>query len=144
MTTLNRVPAGSSVAELSASSVMTSPVVTVDGSDLVPSVWTLMQREQVDHVVVVERDRCLGIIDVHDLWSAWAFDLHRPARRRVLQLVTATPCVSLDTPLPQLCQALLGSRDGAVLVLTDRGELRGIATSADVLRAIARLAVPAC
>ena len=135
------VPDVTELSALTASAVMTSPVLTVGAADLVTSVWNLMQRTHVGHVVVVAGDRCLGIVDVRDLWAAWAFDLERPARRSVVHLVTATPCVSCDTPLPLLCRALVGSRQGAVLVLDDAGELRGIVTSSDVVRALARVAV---
>jgi CBS domain-containing protein len=117
---------------------MAVPVVTVGADAAVAEVWRLMQSAHLGHVAVVDdANQCLGILDVHDLWVSWAFDLEAGHPRTVLHLVTATPAVTPDTPLSQLCVALLGSRCGAVVVLNDKGALRGVVTATDVLRAVA-------
>lgn len=131
-------PAAPRIHAPNASEVMSLPVVTVRADDPVVEVWQLMQGAHLGHVAVVDDGgQCLGIVDVHDLWVSWAFDLEARPHRSVVHLVTATPCVSPDTPLPAVCTALLGSRCGAVLVINDDGGLRGIVTTTDVLRAVA-------
>ena len=130
------------VAALSAGEVMRRQVLTVDAGMSVRDVWEAMQAHHVEHAVVFVEGTCVGIVALTEMWVAWTFELAPVATRSVLPLVTPAPCVSVETELPQLCQILLRSRYGAVMVLDDDGELLGLVTADDVLDRMAAEAAP--
>jgi len=126
-------------AELTASTVMQREVLLVEAAASVPEVWQAMHDAGVEYAVVLVDGTCIGIVGRAELLMAWSLELAPVAQRSVLPLVVPAPCVAPDTGLAQLCQVLVRSRFGAVMVLDDDGELLGLVTSQDVL---ARLADP--
>jgi CBS domain-containing protein len=92
-----------------------------------------MQRLHLDAVVVSDGRIPLGIVDRRDIWATWASDLRAGAVGTARSVVSPTPCVSPETPLPQVCTALLSAHHECVMVLDEDGQLRGIVTAADAL-----------
>ena len=121
---------------VTAAAVMTSPVICVDAATSLTSLWHLMQRLHLDAVVVSEGRIPLGIVDRRDIWATWASDLHVGAAGTARHVVSPAPCVSLETPLPLVCSALLSAHHEIVMVLDEGGHLRGIVTAADALHVL--------
>ena len=123
-------------ADLTAEAFMRTEVLLVEATASVTEVWQAMEATGVEHAVVLVDGTCLGIVGLSELRVAWSLEL-APGRRTVLPLVVPTPCVAVDTGLPQLCQVLLRSRFGAVMVLDEKGDLQGLVTAQDVLQRLA-------
>lgn len=134
---LDHSPNDTSRSALLAASVMRRPVLTVDAKAPLEQVWEAMREAHVEHAVVLHDGRYVGIVGLSEIWVAWTLELAPVAARSVLALVTAAPWVPEDTPLPRLCQVLLGSGKGAVIVLGGDGDLIGLVTANDVLAALA-------
>ena len=134
MTTTGPAPAGPR-ADLSASDVVPGPPPTARPDEGVRTVWTRMRDQQLTVVAVVDQERCVGVLEVHVLWAAWALEL--AADRTVEALVSPTVCLRGDTTLPELCRAVSSSWHQAVLVVDDDGRLQGVVTAADVVGALA-------
>ncbi|MGZ6825679.1 MAG: CBS domain-containing protein [Mycobacteriales bacterium] len=119
-----------------AGEVMRPPVLVVDGGEAALAVWTLMQHRGADLALITDNGRYVGLVDLHDLWVSWAFDL-TGSGSSVLRLVSLVPVVARRAPLDEVCRSLLASRHGAVLVVDDTGVVEGIVTSVDVVRLMA-------
>ena len=125
-----------------AASLVHRQVLTVDARASLDQVWAAMREAHVEHAVVLRDGSYVGVVGLSEIWVAWTLELAPVAARSVLALVTAAPWVPADTPLPQLCQVLLGSGKGAVIVLGDDGDLIGLVTANDVLATLAGEAEP--
>lgn len=119
-------------------SVMRRDLLVVDARTPVTEVWEAMRTTGAEHAVVIEQGISLGIVALSQMVVAWGLELAPVAPRSVLALVTPTPCVSGDTGIAQLCNVLLRSRNGAAMVLDDRGDLIGLVTANDVLALLAK------
>ncbi len=119
----------------SAGTLVPGPPPTARPEERVRAVWTRMREQELTVVAVVDDERCIGLVEVHALWAAWALDL--AADGTIGHLVSPTACVRGDTALPELCRALASSWYQAVLVEDDEGRLQGALTSADVVGALA-------
>ena len=120
-----------------AASMMRRQVLTVDAGAPLEQAWQAMREARVEHAVVLHHGSCIGVVGLPDIWVAWSLELAPVSSRSVLALVAAAPWVPEDTPLPQLCQVLLGSDKGAVMVLSTDGDLLGLVTANDVLAVLA-------
>jgi predicted transcriptional regulator len=116
-----------------ASSVMHTPVFSVDAATSLTALWHLMQRLHLEAVVVSDGRVPLGVVDRRDIWATWASDLGARVTGTARGVVGPSPCVSPTTSLPQVCAALLRAHHETVMVLDEQGHLRGIVTAADVL-----------
>lgn len=124
--------------------VMRRELLVVDARTPVTEVWEAMRATGSEHAVVVEQGVTLGVVTTLEIWAAWSLELAPVVRRSVLALVNPTPCVSGSTDIPHLCRVLLHSRNGAAMVLDDRGDLIGLVTANDVLALLAREASSPC
>lgn len=120
---------------LVADALVSGPPPTVRPDETVHGAWLRMRERRLTVVAVVDDERCLGLLEVHALWAAWALDL--AAHRTVAHLVSPTACVRGDAPLAELCRALTGSPHQAVLVTDGEDRLQGVVTAADVVAALA-------
>lgn len=123
--------------DLTAAEVMRREVLLADSRTSVTEVVQAMREAGVQHAVVLLDGACVGVVEQDELWVAWSLEPGPGTRRSVLPLVVPAPSVSLDTAMPQLCQVLLSSRFGAVMVLDDDGSLQGLVTTEEVLRRLA-------
>jgi len=119
-----------------AGAAIEGPASTVDAQVSVKAVGRRMSKQRLDHVVVTDEHGPLGIVTVREIQESITVDDGLPGARPIVHLVTATPCVSPDANVSQVCRALLTSRQRAVLVLEDDGALVGVVTSDDILRRI--------
>ncbi len=117
-----------------AATIMTSPVIRVNTTMTLSEVWQLMRRHRVPRVVVSDGRVPLGIVDQLDALTAWSVSGTAP--RAVLTVVTATPCLSPDSTLSEVCSVLLQAHHEAAMVLDVDGRLRGIVSLDDVLPAL--------
>jgi predicted transcriptional regulator len=135
---LDERPPTTAASPVRAESVMRREVLLVDARTSVAEVWEAMRTTGAEHAVVLERGISLGVVALPEMWVAWSLELAPVAPRSVLALVTPTPCVSGDTDIAELCRVLLRSRNGAAMVLDDRGDLIGLVTANDVLALLAQ------
>jgi CBS domain-containing protein len=127
---------------VTAATIMTSPVICVNSTMTLPEVWQLMRRHRVPRVVVSDGRVPLGIVDQLDVLTAWGTSPTAP--RAVLTVLTATPCLSPDSTLPEVCRALLQAHHEAAMVLDVDGHLRGIVSLDDVLPALSASRAVSC
>src|SRR5215813_1445001 len=132
---------------LNAEDMMPTNPVTVDNMSTVQDAVDLMVAADIRHLPVVRRGILVGMISDRDLRS---YMLPRPekvlhadeARARMAASVSEVMradviTVRPDTPLAALLDILLKEKIGAVPVLApDTGELMGMVSYIDVLRAI--------
>ncbi len=113
--------------------VMSSPARAVSPDDTVRDAMVLCQRHGQSGVFVTEGARVVGAVSREDLDKAIGHELaHAPVRGIMSGRVTTA---SEETPLPELQSLVTNAEDGRVALLRD-GELVGVATRADLLRAL--------
>jgi acetoin utilization protein AcuB len=121
---------------LTVSKLMTRDVLAVSPWVDAEDAWQQMRASGVHHLVVMDRDRLVGVISDRDLggvrgvstrWGAQVKDL------MTRQLVTATPRTSVETAADRLRKNHI-----SCLPVFRGSKLVGIVTRSDVLAAIAR------
>jgi tRNA nucleotidyltransferase (CCA-adding enzyme) len=112
---------------------MSAPARSVAPDETVRSAMVLCQRYGQSGVFVTDGDRVIGAVSREDLDKAIGHQLaHAPVRGIMSsRVVTATD----DTTLSALQTLVTSAEDGRVAVLRD-GELAGVVTRADLLRAL--------
>lgn len=127
--------------------IMTRNVVVLSEEDNLGQIEAGMERYHFRHIPVVDGDRVVGILSDRDLARLSSSPLEHPrdqgthdramkARTFVAEVMrrdvlTVTP----DTRVLAAARLLLGSKIGALPVVTREGALVGIVTTHDLLRA---------
>ncbi len=113
--------------------IMTKKVITISQKDKVTQALTLMTRNDIGSLVVVDEDRPVGIVTERDivrrLVNDWATPKIPVMDLMSHPLVTAEP----ETPSWEAFRTMLKQRIRRLPVL-DRGKLVGIVTERDLFR----------
>jgi len=124
------------VADLPVRAVMSTRVLVTTPDDDVLLAWELMAQAGIRHLPVVDGPRLVGMIDDRRLAGARAFGPFAP--RRVHDLVDHPPLrVREDVPLREVAARMVADRADVVCVTTPAGDLLGIVTGSDLVRALA-------
>ncbi len=109
---------------------------TVGENALLATASQLMHMHQILHLPVVDNGRRLvGILSDRDVRSAVGFDRTLPDRLTVAETMTVDPVtIQADDTIEQAIEILTTNRFGALPVMR-AGQLAGIITTKDVLRA---------
>jgi len=136
-------PPRSSIGSVRTRDVMSAPVVSVQGDGFLFAAWSLLRSYGVQHLVVMDGARVAGIVDESDIVLAWSAEPFVRSAKRVRGLLRArTPCVLADDTLHRAARTLLREDLRALPVVSEHGELIGILTATDILRAVAECATP--
>src|SRR5581483_951192 len=122
--------------EMRLEEIMTSPVVTIGPEEPARSAWSLMQRERIRHLVVLDRGRVVGVLSERDLGGPGGAALRRGRLAGELmtsQVASAKP----STTLRQAANIMSGRLIGSLPVIED-GRVVGIVTATDVLEELGR------
>jgi CBS domain-containing protein len=111
---------------------MTPHPIVVRLGDSLSTARLIMQTEGFKHLPVVERTRVLGVVTDRDLRQLWEH-LDETAVETVMTAdpVTVTPGTSIE----EAASLMLVKKVGCLPVIDD-GNLVGIVTSTDILRAL--------
>jgi len=123
---------------LLAGDAMTPSPVTVSTEDSVLRAWALMTRHGVRHLLVIDRDLCLGVVDDRTIFAQWPSGpglLRQKPVAAVMRVIIAG--VRVDTELRHVAAIMLRECLDAVPVVDETGGAIGIITSSDILRALA-------
>jgi tRNA nucleotidyltransferase (CCA-adding enzyme) len=116
-----------------AEQVMSRPARSVPPNESVSRAMVACQRYAQSGILVVEEGRLVGAVSREDLDKAIAHGLSHAPVKGIMSSRVAT--VEAAAPLAELQAALAGSFDGRVAVLDD-GDLVGVVTRSDLLRAL--------
>jgi tRNA nucleotidyltransferase (CCA-adding enzyme) len=120
-------------APLTAGEIMSRPARFVSADDTVAHAMTLCQRHRQSGIQVGEPNALDGIVTREDLDKAIAHDLSHAPVKAVMSSTVVT--CSESAPLPELQQLIASSHAGRIPVVRD-GEVVGVVTRGDVLRAL--------
>ena len=113
--------------------IMTRRVVTVSPETTLAEARRLLDEHRIRHLPVLVNGRLVGIVSDRDLGSASAADGRRTAVGRVMTPKPFT--VSSDARVEEAARLMLDHHVGGLPVI-DAGELTGIVTGEDLLRAV--------
>lgn len=124
-----------------ARSVMSSPVINIPITATLFDAWTLMQRYEINHVVIIdEQHRLAGLLSEKNILPFLISQPETDIRSLALDifcqrtLLSATP----DTDLYELAQVMLENRlDGIVII--ENNALQGIITYPDIIKVLLRV-----
>jgi acetoin utilization protein AcuB len=118
------------------SEIMTTDIVSVTSDDAASAAWSLMQDRRVRHLLVMKKNRLVGILSERDLGGRNG----APVRVGRTAQELMTPKVIKAAPKTTLRQAANLMRGGVVgcLPVVDEGRVVGIVTATDVLDALGR------
>ena len=139
--------------ELRCSDIMSTPALSVEGQVALQEAWTLMRREQIKALPVVDAERqVVGIVTVADFMRLANLDLHDGLGKRLKALVmgrgTSPKMVQdiMSSPV-QMAQAEQHAMDLVPLfshgghhhipIVDAQDQLLGIITQTDLVRALA-------
>lgn len=118
--------------------VMTRSVLVGDVGDDLLITWELMLQAGVHHVPVLERGRCVGIVEADDIARECLRDPLGCHGRTLEPMTTGTAVqVSQDLPVAAVAEHLLQSGQTAVLVHDEASRLVGLITVHDLLGVLA-------
>ncbi|RNC82727.1 MAG: CBS domain-containing protein [Phycisphaera sp.] len=129
------------------STIMSNRVVTVTPDDSLNSVRRLFDKHKFHHLIVVDRDKAVGVISQRDLLkhlSPFVGTLSEKSRdswtldKRVHQVMTRSIVwMEADAPITEAALLMAANRISCLPVLDRKGHPIGILTSRDVLRWVA-------
>ncbi len=118
--------------------VMSSPIMAVDVDTRLADALPIFGAAGVRHLVVVDGDRCLGILTDRMVVAVWARDRLGLQQRYVGEAMTGTtPVVPEGARLTTAARAMYRSGVDAVVVVDPSGSPVGILTSTDLIRFLA-------
>jgi CBS domain-containing protein len=118
-----------------AADLMTGGPVTLPADAPVTTALGLMRSHGFHEIPVLRRSRLIGMVTFESI----ARRVSRPLTTKVEHLSVLPPLVRLPTPYPEIAEALLGAGLRAAPVVGRRGELVGIVSRTDLVRAFPRL-----
>lgn len=116
--------------------IMTRGVKTASRDDSAQEAWQRMRLARIEHLVVLDDGRVVGILSDRDLGGPRGTSIRRGARVGELmsgRVVTARP----ETTVREAANLLRGRSIGCLPVL-ERGRLVGIVTTSDLLELLGR------
>ena len=120
-------------APVTAEQIMSRPARSVSPDETVNRAMVTCQRYTQSGILVLDDGRLVGAVSREDLDKAIAHGLsHAPVRGIMSSRVVTVPA---SAPLAEVQKALAGSADGRVAVVDD-GEVKGVVTRSDLLRAL--------
>ena len=91
--------------------VMSAPVIMIDVDDSIWQAWSVMLDSGLRHLVVCDRNHCVGVLDDRTLFSLWPADPFGVRYTSVRRLIPPrTTCVLPDTSLSQVARVMLDQR----------------------------------
>ena len=111
--------------------LMTAHVVTVDPSESLARARQLLRQHRIHHLVVIEKDRVVGLVSYRDLIGK--SDEQTAGEVMARDVVTVQPW---DT-VRNAASMMIGRSHGCLPVM-NQGQVTGIITTSDLLRAVAR------
>lgn len=129
-----------------ASQIMTSPVQTVGQEQSVATAWNTMLERSFRHLPVIETEsgRLVGMVSEHDFTRNARRIGGLPPREYVdaeiqyVRQLMSSPILSAteDTELHELSRVMFEQHIGAMPILDGKGNLSGIITHRDILKAL--------
>lgn len=122
---------------------MSSPVLAVRPTNPVAVARNMMLSRKVKHLAVLERGKVVGVISISDIaahiWREMQSRTLRPLESIPVSTLMSTELVSVSvgTDVLKAVRVMVQRGVGSVLV-TDAGDVTGIVTETDVLRALVR------
>lgn len=131
---------------LTASDIMSMPVVTLPASAKVTEAFRLFQQHRFRHVPVLgERGELVGIVSDRDLFRLAAEDslAARPSTSTLVRPISSVMITHVLTARPEASIRAIGEvmfeqRIGAMPIVDAEGALVGFLTRSDILRAVIR------
>lgn len=125
--------------------VMQRDVASLESGERLDLAQDIMRLGRVRHMPVLARGKLVGLVSDRDLLAASlskALDFGAQERRNFLRSVpvdqvmsTALITVRPDADLREAARTMLGRKVGCLLVTDEAGELLGILTESDLVRA---------
>ncbi len=121
-----------------AEQLMSEPVQTVYVDDSIGSAWVLIRQNRFRHLPVLSRvNHLVGILSDRDIFSALIDNGEGVLLQQVdtlmqVRVLTATP----KTEVRLIAGLMSENHIGSIPVVTEKGEVIGIVTTADLLRTL--------
>jgi acetoin utilization protein AcuB len=116
---------------------MTANPVAITSDRTLADAHRVMRERQIRHLPVVDSGRLVGVVSQRDLYLLETLQGIDPDAERVEEAMTAEPfTVAPDAPLEDVASVMAERRYGSAVVLQG-GEVVGLFTTVDALRALA-------
>lgn len=119
--------------EIRAKTLMTKSLHTIDIDTMFTDVARIMVKNKIHRMVVMEKDRAVGIISTSDLIVKIAE--HSPAHRKNISgiMTHAILICQRNTTITQVARILIGARRRFILVSDLKGKFIGVVSSFDLI-----------
>jgi acetoin utilization protein AcuB len=116
---------------------MTANPVAIASDRTLAEAHRVMRERQIRHLPVIDAGRLVGVVSQRDLYLLETLHGVDPDAERVEEAMTAEPfTVAPDAPLEDVASVMAEHRYGSAVVLHG-GEVVGLFTTVDALRALA-------
>ena len=116
---------------------MTARPVCIASDRTLAEAHRTMRERGIRHLPVVDGGRLVGVVSQRDLYLLETLQGVSPEEERVREAMTAEPfTVAAEAPLDEVAVAMAEHKYGSAVVL-DRGQVVGLFTTVDALRALA-------
>lgn len=125
-----------------AEQIMSSPVITLTANATFASAWQLYQERRFRHFPVMGNNgKLAGIVSERDMLIEAASREMREKPERERERITRIMnghvlTASAKTNIREICRVMIDQHIGAIPITSDKGELKGIVTRSDILRAL--------
>jgi len=116
--------------------IMSSPVVTIDGEAFVRDAAMLMSSKHIGSIIITERGKPIGIVTKRDIMERVVAFCRDVCTTRMKEIMS-TPLHTISSKMGIL-EAMRKMREHGIgrLVVIDGGNMVGIVSERDVIRAI--------
>jgi acetoin utilization protein AcuB len=116
---------------------MTANPIAIASDRTLADAHRIMRDRKIRHLPVVDAGRLVGLVSQRDLYLLQTLKGVDPDAERVEEAMTAEPfTVAPDAPLEDVATAMAEHKYGSAVVL-DGGQVVGVFTTVDALRALA-------
>ncbi len=151
---LNEMLKESIIPRISASSIMATPLYTIDANETFGRLKRLMKELNVHRFVVVEKKRIIGVVSSYDLLMF----MEKPRARGSMQLITSVKNpdslkvkqfirekiikVKTTDHLPDIVKKMVSNKITYAICTDNKNEAVGIITALDILKLVLKIITP--
>jgi CBS domain-containing protein len=125
-----------------AEQILTAPVITVSADMLAGEVWKLLRKNKIRHLPILSKqDKLIGMVSTNDFldltFPSGPF-MPTPIPSKPISAFMVTPVITAGplTDIRRIAHLLFEKHIGSMPILSDTGDILGIVTRSDILKAL--------
>ncbi|NOR84679.1 CBS domain-containing protein [archaeon] len=117
------------------SEIMSNPVSIIDKNETILDASVIMKIKSIRGLVVVDKDKILGIITERDIVSKVVAVNRNPKKTKIKNVMTHKIVISnINETIDEVANKMYANRIGRILIMDLNDEIVGIVTKTDIIK----------